>query len=73
MIKMYDKQVDVIVECETRRQALKYVNDNELCVWDMNGDTQEIRPRKEMLNFSYYKPPCINCIPLNISLRGLIS
>ena len=48
MIKMYDKQVDVIVECETRQQALKYVNDNDLCVWDMNGDTWEIRQRKEM-------------------------
>ena len=50
MIKMYDKQVDVIVECETRQQALKYVNDNGLCVWEMNGDEWEIRPRKEMFN-----------------------
>lgn len=32
MIKLIDKQVDVIVECETRRQALKYVNDYDLCV-----------------------------------------
>lgn len=26
MIKMYDKQIDVIVECETRQQALKSGN-----------------------------------------------
>lgn len=48
MIKMYDKQVDVIVECETRRDVLKYVNDNDLCVWEMKDDTWEIRPREEM-------------------------
>lgn len=48
MIKLYDKQVDVIVECETKQQALKYVNDNGLCVWDINGDTWEVRPRREM-------------------------
>lgn len=46
MIKMYDKQVDVIVECENRSQALKYVNDHDLCVW-------EIRPRKEMFKGMY--------------------
>ena len=48
MIEMYDKQVDVIVECETRQQAIKYVNNNGLCVWEMNGNTWELRPRKEM-------------------------
>lgn len=48
MIKLYNKQVDVIVECENRSQALKYVNDNDLCVWEMKGDTWEIRTRKEM-------------------------
>lgn len=48
MIKLIDKQVDVIVECETRRQALKYVNDYGLCVWEMNGDVWEVRPRKEV-------------------------
>lgn len=53
MIKLYDKQVDVIVKCENRRQALKYVNDNDLCVWEMKGDTWEIRPRKEMFKGMY--------------------
>ena len=48
MIKLTDKQVDVIIECETKTQALKYVNDNELCVWEMNGNEWEVRPRKEM-------------------------
>lgn len=48
MIKLIDKQVDVIAECETKQQALKYVNDNNLCVWEINGNTWECRPRKEM-------------------------
>nr|DAH51816.1 MAG TPA: hypothetical protein [Caudoviricetes sp.] len=48
MIKLYDKQVDVIIECETISQACKYVSDNDLCVWDMNGDEWEVRPRREM-------------------------
>lgn len=38
MIKLIDKQVDVIAECETRQQALKYVGDNDLCVWEMDGN-----------------------------------
>ena len=48
MIKLFDKQVDVIVECETIQQALKYVNDHDLCVWEMNCNDWEVRPRKEM-------------------------
>lgn len=48
MIKLIDKQADVIVECETRTQALKYVSDYNLCVWEMNGNEWEVRPRKEM-------------------------
>lgn len=43
MIKLIDKQVDVIVECETRRQALKYVNDYDLCVWEMFKNMQLIQ------------------------------
>lgn len=48
MIKLYDKQVDVIIECETRSQACKYVSDHDLCVWEMNCDEWEVRPRREM-------------------------
>nr|DAG81784.1 MAG TPA: hypothetical protein [Bacteriophage sp.] len=48
MIRMYDKQVNEIIECETRRDALAYINKYDLCVWDMNGDEWEIRPRNEM-------------------------
>lgn len=48
MIRLYDRQVDEIIECETRRDALAYVNKYDLCVWDKNGNMWEIRPRKAM-------------------------
>lgn len=47
MIKLINKQGNVI-KCDNKKQALKYVNDNGLCVWSIDGDTWEIRPRKEM-------------------------
>lgn len=47
MIKLINKQGNVI-KCDNKKQALKYVNDNSLCVWNIDGDTWEIRPRKEM-------------------------
>lgn len=48
MITLLDKQTQEIIECETRSQALAYINKYDLCVWEMNGDEWEIRPRKEM-------------------------
>lgn len=48
MITLYDRQVNEIIECKTRRDALAYVNKYDLCVWDMKGDVWEIRPRKAM-------------------------
>lgn len=47
MIKLINKQGNVI-KCDNKKQALKYVNDNGLCVFNIDGDTWEIRPRKEM-------------------------
>lgn len=47
MIKLINKQGNVI-KCDNKKQALKYVNDNSLCVFNIDGDTWEIRPRKEM-------------------------
>lgn len=48
MITLLDKQTQEIIECETRSQALAYVSKYDLCVYEMNGDEWEIRPRKEM-------------------------
>jgi hypothetical protein len=48
MITLHDKQTLEIIECETRSQALAYVSKYDFCVWEMNGDDWEIRPRKEM-------------------------